>query len=444
MAEAAPALKRELRLRDLVFFNLTAVTSVRWVAAAAHAGPGSVTLWVLAIAAFFLPSAFVVAHLSRRFPEEGGLYVWTKRAFGDWHGFLCAWLYFVSNLLFVPSLALTAVALSGYVWHADPGQLAQNRSYTLAATLILIWGAYLAHLFGLRIGKWAANVGGSATYLAAGVLVAAAGLVYWHSGAVTRFDLAPAARWDTVNLWSQIAFALVGLELGSILGGEIVDARRTIPLAAWISAAACGIFYIAGTLAVLVLLRPGDVNPVTGLAQAGISAGVNWGWPLFGRAFAALLVGGIFGSLASWVGGNTRLPFVIGLDHYFPPAFARLHPKWGTPHVSILAQALASTLLLGATQAGETVNAAYQILVDMTVITTFLPYLYIFAAGWKFGQRLAAALGASISVAAIVLSAVPAPEVGSWQIFELKVVGGCLLLTLLGRAVFVRERRLAG
>ena len=132
MADAAPSLRRELRLWDLVFLNITAVASVRWVAAAAHAGPGSISLWVLAIAAFFIPSAFVVASLSQRFPEEGGLYVWTKRAFGDWHGFLCAWLYFLANLLFIPGLALTGVAISGYVWNTDPAQLAQNRVYTLS------------------------------------------------------------------------------------------------------------------------------------------------------------------------------------------------------------------------------------------------------------------------------------------------------------------------
>ena len=151
MAEAAPVLRRELRLWDLVFFNIAAVASVRWVAAAAHAGPGSISLWVLAIAGLLRAVGLRrVAAFAERFPDEGGLYVWTKHAFGDWHGFLCAWLYFLSNLLFVPSLALAAVAMSGYVWNADPAQLAQNRVYTLAGTLVLLWGAYLCHLFGLE------------------------------------------------------------------------------------------------------------------------------------------------------------------------------------------------------------------------------------------------------------------------------------------------------
>ena len=150
---------------------------------------------------------------------------------------------------------------------------------------------------------------------------------------------------------------------------------------------------------------------------------------------------GIFGALASWIAGNTRLPFVIGLDHYLPPAFAKLHPRWATPYISILYQPAASIVLLAPTQAGETMTAAYQILVDMTVISTFLPYLYIFGAGWKFGQRLAPALGLAISPAAIGLSIVPPPEVRSWKVFEAKVMGGCLLLNRTRLAPFRVETR---
>ncbi len=443
MADSAPVLRRELRLWDLVFLNITAVASVRWVAAAAHAGPGSISLWILAIVAFFIPSAFVVAALSRRFPDEGGLYVWTKNAFGPWHGFLCAWLYFLSNLLFVPSLALFAIGVSGYVWNTDPAQLASNRIYTLSATLILLWGAYLVHLFGLKIGKWAGNIGGASTYLSAALLTLMAVWLVFHGGSVTRFHLVPEATWDNLNIWSQIAFAFVGLELGPVLGAEILNPTRNVPRAAWISAVGCAAFYIAATAAILVVLQPAQVNQVTGLAQAGKSAGARLGLPGFSQAFALLIVIGTFGALASWIGGNTRLPFVIGLDRYLPAAFASLHPRWATPHVSILTQALAATLLLAATQAGESLTAAYQILVDMTVITSFLPFLYIFAVAWKYGQRLAPALGLSISVAAILLSMAPPADVASWRIFEAKVIGGCLLLGGLGRFVFMRNQRAA-
>jgi APA family basic amino acid/polyamine antiporter len=147
----------------------------------------------------------------------------------------------------------------------------------------------------------------------------------------------------------------------------------------------------------------------------------------------------MLGQLTAFVAGNTRLPFALGLDHYLPPAFAKLHPRWGTPYVSILLQGVLSSVLLLLMQLGETLRAAYQILVDLTVIATFLPFVYIFASGFKFGQRWAGAAGGLITVLAIVLSAVPPPGVASVWIFELKVVGGTALLALAARPIFVRS-----
>src|SRR5947209_20179314 len=89
--EHAATLRRELRLRDLVFFDVCAVVSLRWVAAAAHAGAGSLVLWVVAALFFFVPSGVTVAVLSRRFSQQGGMYIWTKNAFGDRHGLVCGW-----------------------------------------------------------------------------------------------------------------------------------------------------------------------------------------------------------------------------------------------------------------------------------------------------------------------------------------------------------------
>ena len=74
-----PALRRELKLWHVVSFNISALLGVRWLAAAAHAGPGSLLLWLMAALAFLLPCALVISALSKKFPEEGGLYIWTKQ-----------------------------------------------------------------------------------------------------------------------------------------------------------------------------------------------------------------------------------------------------------------------------------------------------------------------------------------------------------------------------
>jgi len=434
-----PALRRELGLWDLVFFNISAVAAVRWLAAAAHAGPASLTLWMLAAVFFFLPSALVVSDLTRRFPQEGGMYIWTKQAFGDWHAFLCAWFYVVSNLLYYPTLLLAGVSMAAYAAGAG-AHVAESRSYALPITLAVLWLLFLANFFGLRVAKWTGILGGSSSYVVAAALIAFAVGVAVQGHIATKFDLLPSANLDTLNFWSQIAFGFIGLELAPVLGGEIRDTGRNVARAAVISGAACTIFYIAGTAAMLMLANPASISPLSGLAQAGAIAGSAFSLPFLPIVFAVLLSVSVAGQLGTFLAGNTRLPFAMGLDRYLPAAFARVHPRWGTPYVSLLAQVAGATIFLLMAQFGETLRAAYQILVDMCVLTTFFPYAYIFAAGLRFGGRFAAASGLAVSVLAMAVSAIPPPEAASAATFEAKVLGGSLLIGLAGWFVFRRYR----
>ena len=435
-----PALRRELRLWHVVMFNISAVAGVRWLAAAAHAGPGTLLLWLVAALAFFLPCALVISGLSQKFPEEGGLYIWTKRAFGDWHGFLCAWLYFISNVCYFPTLLLAGAAVASYMFGPAGIRYSEDARYGIPATLAALWLTFFLNLVGLRAGKWASVLGGAASYLLAALLVVFGIAIAARYGLATHFHLMPDLNFNSLNFWSQIAFAFVGLEVAPILGGEIYDAGQVIPRAAWISGFGCAIFYIAGTAALLALLAPEQISPLTGLAQAGQKAGAHFQAAWLSPAFALLILVSMLGQLTAFVAGNTRLPFALGLDHYFPPAFARLHPRWGTPYVSILLQGALSSALLLLMQLGETLRAAYQILVDLTVIATFLPFVYIFASGFRFGQRFSGAAGGLITVLAIVLSAVPPPGVASVWTFELKVVGGALLLAMAAWPIYARSK----
>jgi amino acid transporter len=440
MAASQPGLRRELRLWHVVMFNISAVAGVRWLAAAAHAGTGTLVLWLVAALAFFLPCALVISRLSQKFPEEGGLYIWTKRAFGDWHGFLCAWLYFISNVCYFPTLLLAGVAVASYMFGPAGIRYSEDSRYGIPATLAALWLTFFLNLVGLRAGKWAGVLGAAASYSIAVLLVIFGVAIASRYGLATRFHLMPDLNFSSLNFWSQIAFAFVGLEVAPILGGEIYDTGNVIPRAAWLSGFSCAVFYIAGTAALLALLAPERISPLTGLAQAGQLAGARFGATWLSPAFALLIIVSMLGQLTTFVAGNTRLPFALGLDHYLPPAFARLHPRWGTPYVSILVQGVLSSVLLLLMQLGETLRAAYQILVDLTVIATFLPFVYIFASGFKFGQRIAGTVGFSITLLAIVLSAVPPPGIASVSIFELKVVGGALLLAFAAWPIYAGSR----
>jgi amino acid transporter len=435
------ALVRSLTLPDLVLFNIAAVIGVRWLAAAAHAGPGSIALWLVAALCFFVPSGMVVAGLSRRFPEEGGFYVWTREAFGEWHGFLAAWCYWMNNLFYFPSLVIAGAGMAAVIFGPSYASLAEERAFVIPVALAAFWTVTLMNVAGLDVGKWIGNVGGAATYLTGALLIAAGVAAWWGAGSATRLDLIPVLDREKLNFWPQIAFAFGGLELGAVMGGEIRDPERTVRRAAWIGGLAIAGFYIAGTLALLALVPASEISAVTGLTQAAAAGGVFLGIPWFAAIIGLLVAAGVSGQLGTWMGGSARLPLVLGADRYLPASFAAVHPRWGTPHRALLFQGAAASVFLLAMQAGESLRAGYQLLVDMAVITYFIPFVYLFAAGWRYGYRISAVSGGMVTALAIALSLVPPAGVRSVWLFEAKLIGGSLLLVFAARLWFRHRAR---
>ena len=136
--DTTPQLVRALNLRDLVLFNLVAVIGITWVATAAKAGPSALTLWLLAAILFFVAQGLAVIQLSSSFPEEGGIYAWTKKEFGEGHGFVCGWCYWINNMLFYPTLLLSAAVTATYIFGKGESGLADNWTYVLPFTLIAL------------------------------------------------------------------------------------------------------------------------------------------------------------------------------------------------------------------------------------------------------------------------------------------------------------------
>src|SRR4051794_5590001 len=152
------------------------------------------------------------------------------------------------------------------VYALGPGftHLADNRVYVVTASLIMVWLALGSHLIGLRYGKWTQVFGGIGSYALGLVILIAAFLVFQKRGSATPLQLKPEWNWATINFWSQIAYALTGLELAPMLGSEIRDAGDVLPKSSWISAFSAAGYYAAATAALLVILPPGQINTLYG------------------------------------------------------------------------------------------------------------------------------------------------------------------------------------
>jgi glutamate:GABA antiporter len=449
---------------DLLLFNIAAVLGPRWIAAAAHNGTSSISLWVLAAVGFFVPTAMVIVELTSRFPQEGGLYAWSKDAFGDFHGFVAGWTYWIYTIFYFPALLLASASMSAYVVGPSGAALAQNRMFLLVGSFVLLIVAVGMNLVGLNIGKWLQNAGGVSTYLPLLILAALAFFLVRAHGSITNFTLAnmmPHWNWGTVNFWPQIAFAFTGLEIGSMMSEEVRDPRRTFPRAIFASGALIAVIYIVGTLAVLSLLPASDVDTKSGVFQAITNGSTMLRIGFVGILAAMLVSVGNAGGVGSTVAGVSRVPFVAGLDRYLPAAFGKIHPKWKTPYVAILVQAVISGVILLATQINETANSAYQILVDATTIVYFISLMYMYAAAIRLAYRkdrkttpgavlipggvvgvwIASLLGIFVVLGGIALSFIPPAESANKFLFVAKLIIGTVVSVLLGLVVYYRGVR---
>lgn len=457
-------LPRVMGVWDVLLFNVVTVLGPRWIAAAARNGTSSISLWILAAIFFFVPTALVITELSTRFPVEGGLYSWSRHAFGEFHGFVAGWNYWVYTLFYFPALLFASASMAAYIGGFGYAPMAQNRTFLLIGSFVLLFVAVFMNIIGLRIGKWLQNAGGVATFLPLMMLVAIAFIVWLRQGSVTHFswsNMLPHWDWSTVNFWPQIAFAFAGLELVSCMSEEIREPRKTFPRAILGSGIVIASLYIAGTIAVLVLLKDITVDPKSGVFQALTVASGVLKVGILGMIAALLVTVGNAGGVGSTVAGIARVPFVVGLDRYLPRAFGKIHPRWQTPYVSILVQAIISGVILLLSQINETTVTAYQILVDGTNILYFIPFLYMYAAAIKLAYRadrssskdavlipggipgvwIAGGLGFIICLAGIFLSLIPPGETVNKLQFELKLVGATGFAVGLGIVLYIRGAR---
>jgi len=448
---------------DLLLFYVVTGVSLRWIATAAAAGPSSIVIWIGAWLAFYTPLALSVIELSSRYPNEGGLYVWSKRAFGDFSGFMAAWTYWTSNLQYFPAVLYFAASNVLFMRQAHWSHLSASPPFFVGFALVTLAAATLLNVVGLEVGKWLHNIGALAMWIPVLIVVGMGLLAYHRFGSATTFSvhsMTPSVRLNDIIFWSVLTFAFGGCETASFMAEEIKDARRTIPLALLAGGLTVAFCYIVGTICVLLALPSSEVNGLQGLVQAIAKTSDRVGLPFFLPVAALLIALSNIGASGAYLAAVARLPFVAGIDRYLPRAFGALHPRWGTPWVALLTQGVIGAIFIFLGQAGTSVKGAYDVLVSMGVITYFIPYLYLFAAMFRLqsetageeivrvpGGRPAAyllsILGFTTTLFTIALSVLPPPDEPNKPLAVFKIVGGCGALLLIGVGLYWTGRRRA-
>lgn len=452
-------LKKALGLRDLVLLNIATIIGLSSLTQAAQFGWSSLALWILAAVFFLIPSSFMVIDLNSRVPGVGGFYLWVKKAFGEWHGFLAAWCYWLSAIVWFPTVLFTISLSTLYVFGDQWLYLKDDFWFASTLSLGVLWFTVLLNIFGLKFGKWIQNIGAISLWVLFALLAAASFYQFMTNGSSQKISteafFPDFSDFGVLPFFAAITFSFGGLELSSVMSAEMKDSKKIMTKAVVVSALVVLALYTIGTFSLLVAIPEGEVGIIDGIAQNFYVLTNQLGWSILGPLGALLVALGTLGLFAAWMNGNARLPFAIGIDNYLPPVLGKIHPKYGTPYVALLAQGVFVSILLLIAVSGTRIQEAYSLLYDMSVLLYFIPFVYMFSAfiwhnvkntggssilpffeKYKFLVWLFGAMALCVILLSIVLAVIPSNVVGDRTSFYIKIASVTLTLIGIGLMLF--------
>jgi APA family basic amino acid/polyamine antiporter len=373
--------------------------------------------------------ALVFARLARGFPVAGGLYAYTRAAFGDLPGFLIAWGYFLSTVSTLPALA---VAFVGYLDPFIPGLVRSPGSAAVMA-IAAIWVLIGVNVAGVTAAG-RVQVITTVIKIIPLVLVGIGGLFFFNPQA---FSLPPATETSIgQQLIATVAltlWAFLGLECATIPADSVRDPERTIPVATVVGTVFAAIIYIVSTVGVMSLVSTEQLAASTAPFADGAER-------LFGAGAGRLVAIGAaiscFGALNGWVLMTGHFPMAVAKDGLFPSFFGRLSPR-GTPALGMVAGGVIGTLLVAMNYSRGLVDL-FTFIILLATLSTLVPYVFCSMAVWLMpNQPRPAGIAAIVSALAFVYSLFAIVGAGA----EAVLYGFVWLLAGLPVYVWVRSRR---
>ena len=454
----APAFERVLGRFDLVLFTVCAILTIDTLASSAAMGYAWFSWWVITMVVFFIPYGLITAELGAAWPGEGGVYVWVREAFGPKWGSFVAWMYWINNAYWIPSVYLIFAGTfeQMFLKKQSPWQEA-------GIAIALTWVTVAIGVVRLEISKWVPNLGAvvkALIFFALGVFGLSA--IFKGRPSANAFSaggLLP--KWnDSIAYLPALLYSTFGFELMSSAGGEMRHPKRDVPVVILWSGALIAVLYSFAIGGILFAVPTGKLSIVTGTWDALAVLGRQWGRAgdtvvfLLGLGFLYACVANV----VTWSLGANRVAAVAAEEGVLPAALGRLHPRFRTPAFAFVVMGLVSTGLLagGALLSNDQSNIFFMTF-RLTSLCLLLCYLLVFPAflflrkrrpeqprpyvapGGPLGAALAAWVCTLYIFGACVLYFVPSPT-SQAPLKEALILGAEMLVTVVVGVLLIPRR----
>lgn len=439
----------------LAMINVSAIVSLRGLPAESTYGLSSAFYYIFAAIFFLIPVSLVAAELTTGWPQKGGVFRWVGEAFGPRWGFLAIWLQWIESTIWFPTVLTFAAVSLAFIgtdqrWDAA---LAANAEYVLLIVLLVYWGATLLNMRGMglsgTITKWGTLFG---TVIPAAVLIVL-GMAYWALGNPIDISMNPGSFFPDLSNFNNLVLAAsiflfyAGMEMSAVHVNDVQNPRRNFPLAIGLASVITVCIFVFGTLAIGFIIPKGQINLVQSLLVAYDKLFAWCGLPWLGSVIAVCLAFGVLAQVVAWVGGPSKGLLQVGCAGYLP-RFMQHTNKQGVQVGILMIQGGVVTLLSVLFVLLPTVQTAYQMISQLTIILYLIMYMLMFAAaiwlrysepetprsfripGGKYlGMWVVAGVGLVGSVLAFVFSFIPPGQisVGSPVLYVALLVLGTLV-----------------
>lgn len=301
-------------------------------------GPGATILaWFLtAVGSVFLALSF--ASLGSKIPKTGGPYEYSKSAFGDFMGFLSAWLYWNGSWI---GNAAVVIAITSYAGNIFP-ILSTNHIAGFIFTSAILWIFTIVNIIGVRLAGKMHTAITIFELLLFIFFIIAAGIHFNIKNITPIFPTGKGINTMPIAATSTL-WAFIGLETASITAGEIKNAEKIVKQSTILGILIAAVLYIAINVAAIGAMP----NSELAKSSAPISDILS---KYFGSRISTLVSVGavisIIGTTLGWLLSTARVAYAAGKDRIFPEIFAKVHPKYKTPAASLVIGSVLVNILL--------------------------------------------------------------------------------------------------
>ena len=382
VTEKGIGFKKVLRSLDMTLFTVCAILVMDTLAPSAAIGPSSISWWLITLVLFFVPYGLITAELGTTYPEQGGLYIWIKKAFGEKWAARTTWLYWINVALWMPSVYILFAGMFAQLFFPDMSLWLQ-----IGIGIVMTWVTVWIGSMKMDIGKWIPNIGAIIKALIMVVIGVGAFIYAGHHGVANDLSLPNLLpSWGAgLAFLPVIVYNFMGFELMSGASGEMKNPGKDIPRAIIIAGALIAVFYILGTVGILMAVPLEQLGLVSGIID---TLKILLGTTGFGNVVVIVLgVAALYSFLANmvtWTMGANRTAAEAAKENELPAIFGREDPVRKTPIGAFIITGIVSTavMVIYGFMAGSAEDLFWTLFAFSSMIF-LLPYLMLFPAFLK-------------------------------------------------------------